>query len=339
MLGLVGIVVGGAATIGLVAWFGIGAIGHEVLKAGWVLPFTTALMFVQLYVSAVAWHISVGEARPRVSRYFRVRWIREAVNTLLPVAQLGGTILGAHLLVRRGLSAKLATAGTTLDVVIEAATQVLFILSGFAALASIDSNQASAPWIHWALASMVLVVLGFVLALRGGLLHVVEFLATRLSRWFPRLSLEGVRGLHHELMRLHSDRISLAKASALHLLAYILGIGETWMILTALGRPTALGEALVVESLGLAARSTGFAVPSGLGVQEAGFVLVGHMLGIPPEAAIALSMVKRARELLVGVPGLISWQWSEGRHRLRRHKARPAAASHDAVSPVAHPRQ
>ena len=32
------------------------------------------------------------------------------------------------------------------------------------------------------------------------------------------------------------------------------------------------------------------------------------------EMAIALSMVKRLRELAFGIPGLVAWQWSEGRH-------------------------
>jgi len=67
-----------------------------------------------------------------------------------------------------------------------------------------------------------------------------------------------------------------------------------------------------------AARSAGFVVPGALGVQEAGFIVVCDLFGIPPDAAIALSMLKRARELVVGVPGLIAWQWSEGKRLLRQ---------------------
>jgi hypothetical protein len=37
-----------------------------------------------------------------------------------------------------------------------------------------------------------------------------------------------------------------------------------------------------------------------------------------PETALALSLVKRVRELLLGVPGLIVWQIAEGRHWLRK---------------------
>jgi hypothetical protein len=53
-------------------------------------------------------------------------------------------------------------------------------------------------------------------------------------------------------------------------------------------------------------------VPAGVGVQEAGLVLFGHLLGISGELALAVSMAKRVREVLCGLPPLISWQWLEG---------------------------
>jgi uncharacterized membrane protein YbhN (UPF0104 family) len=59
-----------------------------------------------------------------------------------------------------------------------------------------------------------------------------------------------------------------------------------------------------------------FVVPAGVGVQEAGLVLFGQAFGIDSELALAVSMAKRIREVLCGLPSLISWQWSEGR-RLR----------------------
>ncbi|MCW3475949.1 lysylphosphatidylglycerol synthase domain-containing protein [Limobrevibacterium gyesilva] len=320
--GLITIVLGGGAVIGLVSWFGVQSIGHEVLQAGWVIPLTTVLLLLQLYVSAVAWRIAVGEARPRVGRYFRIRWIREAVNSLLPVAQLGGNIVGIRMLVQRGVPGPLAGAGTTLDLTIEAVTQFLFTLAGFAVLAAVAAHSdAWAPWVTWALATMALGLAGFILAQRAGLMRIIEWLASRLNGVFPALSVAAVRGLHQELIRLHQDRTALAKATGLHLLAWILGVAETWITLTAMGRPTSLAEAFVIESLGMAARSAGFVVPGALGVQEAGFIVVCDLFAIPAETAIALSMVKRARELLVGVPGLVLWQWSEGRRLLQRGQA------------------
>jgi hypothetical protein len=77
-------------------------------------------------------------------------------------------------------------------------------------------------------------------------------------------------------------------------------------------------EAVALESLGMAARGAGFAIPGSLGVQEAGFILVGSLTGVPAEQAVALSMVKRVRELIFGLAGLGAWQWEEGRRLFRR---------------------
>lgn len=311
--GLAAIGAGGAAIIALVAWFGAQSITAEVFQAAWVVPLTALLLCGQLYLSSVAWRIAVGGQRPPISRYFRIRWIREAVNSMLPVAQVGGNLVGIRLLAQRGVPGPLAGAGTTLDLTIEAVTQFLFTFAGICVLAAIDIDRASAPWVKWALTIMPLALIGFIIAQRAGLLRIIEWLAARLTRLFPALSIESVRGLHEELMRLQRDRVALAQATVLHFTAWSLGTAETWLALTAMGRPTSFCEAFVIESLGMAARSAGFAVPAALGVQEAGLIVVCGLFAISPETAIALSMVKRARELLIGLPGLAAWQWSEGR--------------------------
>jgi hypothetical protein len=45
---------------------------------------------------------------------------------------------------------------------------------------------------------------------------------------------------------------------------------------------------------------------------------VCSLFGIAPDTGIALSMVKRARELAVGLSGLVVWQWAEGKRLLGR---------------------
>jgi hypothetical protein len=67
-----------------------------------------------------------------------------------------------------------------------------------------------------------------------------------------------------------------------------------------------------------ALRHLAFVVPAGVGVQEAGLVIFGHALGISGELALAVSMAKRMREVLCGLPSLLSWQWMEGRRFQRQ---------------------
>ena len=42
-------------------------------------------------------------------------------------------------------------------------------------------------------------------------------------------------------------------------------------------------------------------------------MLLGGMLGLGPEVALAVSLVRRARALLLRLPALLVWQIAEGR--------------------------
>lgn len=313
--GLIVLAAGGLALVALVTWFGAREIGAQLWRAAWAVPPCVALHAVQLWLSALAWRgLGGGAAAP----WLRIRWMREAVNSMLPVAQIGGNLAGIRLLGQHGLALPRASAATVLDLTAEALSQALFTLLGLATLAAIGHDPAWRPWLGGGVGAMLAGVAGFVLAQRAGLGRLIEALATRMSGFVPGLAPDALRGLQAELLRLHRDRAALARAVALHLLAWLLGVGETWLALFAMGSEAGLAAALAIESLGMAARSAGFVVPGALGVQEGGFVLACGLFGLPADAAIALSMVKRARELVVGVPGLIAWQWSEGRRLLRR---------------------
>ena len=54
--------------------------------------------------------------------------------------------------------------------------------------------------------------------------------------------------------------------------------------------------------------------PTALGVQERGFLLIGNLLSIPGDIALALSVVLRVRELVCGTRGLLFWPIVEGCH-------------------------
>jgi uncharacterized membrane protein YbhN (UPF0104 family) len=86
------------------------------------------------------------------------------------------------------------------------------------------------------------------------------------------------------------------------------GAGEVWLALHFLGHPIGFERALLLESLGQAVRTAAFVVPGALGIQEGGYLVLGTVLGLTPETALALSLAKRVREIVLGVPGLVVWQ-------------------------------
>jgi uncharacterized membrane protein YbhN (UPF0104 family) len=72
--------------------------------------------------------------------------------------------------------------------------------------------------------------------------------------------------------------------------------------------------AIALESVTQAVKSLIFVAPAGLGVQEASLLEVGQLLGLGSDVAIALSLAKRMREILFGIPALVLWQVNSRRN-------------------------
>ncbi len=166
-----------------------------------------------------------------------------------------------------------------------------------------------------ALGATALGVAGLIAAQRLGLLRLVEAALERAALRWPETADWSMAGLHTTLMRRQADWRALLSAVLMHSASWSLGALEVWILLRALGHGVGLGPAFIIETLGMAARSAGFAVPGALGVQEGGFVLVCGLFGIGPETALAVSVLKRLRELAIGVVAVLAWQLAPGRVR------------------------
>jgi putative membrane protein len=290
----------------LSAWRTIEVAGADTLNALWLLPALIALHLTQLLISAHAWRALLPEPPASLPTFYRLRVVREGIDSLLPVAQVGGELVGAQLLARCGTTLAEAAASVVVDVTIEFLTQLIFLLMGLATWAILAPEGGRGAWLGTGLLALAAVAL--VMAQRFGLLRLVEALVRQIALRFPALADVSLDGLHAATVRLYRRRGPMMTSSLLHLLAWILGTVETWAVLHTLGLDAGLREALVIESLGMAARSAGFAIPGALVVQETGFVLAAAAAGLPEAAGLSLSLVKRVREVMVGLIGLALWR-------------------------------
>jgi uncharacterized membrane protein YbhN (UPF0104 family) len=132
---------------------------------------------------------------------------------------------------------------------------------------------------------------------------------------------QGGEALDQTIGDVYARRSGVAGCSFFWILSWLIASGEIWFVLWTLGSPSSFVTAVILESVALAIRGAAFLVPGAVGVQEGGYILLGNLLGIPGEIALALSLIRRMRELALGIPGLISWQLVEA-HRLWRDRQR-----------------
>jgi uncharacterized membrane protein YbhN (UPF0104 family) len=215
------------------------------------------------------------------------------------------------MLARTGIEVARAGASVVVDISLEVLAQAVFLLAGVGMLAVLAGGER---WTQW-LGSLGLAAFGaggFLLAQRFGLLRLLEMLTDRIGGRFPDLANLSLTGLNAAAGAFYRRRGALFRACLVHVVSWSLGSVESWIVLHALGVPASLPQAFVVESLGMAARTAGFAIPGAVAVQEGGFALAALSVGLPESAGLSLSLVKRAREVLVGAAGVTLAWWGRG---------------------------
>ena len=288
----------------------------------WLIPYRA--LFYLLY--AIGWLNLLcpydPERRAGLGYLFWVTSVRDAIDRLLPVASVGGSVAGIRLLRWRGLAAAPVSATVIVEILMTLIVSYLFAAVGLLLL--IDVSAIGQEYRRLLLAFVFTLPVPAVTALLLRYGSVFERMQRLLRPLVGETAMsEGAASLDRELRAcLHRGR-SLLIAGALQFAAMISGSFEIWFALRLFGHPVDARTALVLESMTQAMRHLAFVVPAGLGVQEAGLVVFGHALGISSELALAVSMAKRMREVLCGLPALISWQWLEGR-RLRRAMRTPS---------------
>jgi len=169
-----------------------------------------------------------------------------------------------------------------------------------------------------------LMLAGFYVFQRSGMMRLTEGLLLYAAKRWPALSFGGVRTLHDCVQSSYREVRALSVSFVLHLLAWFLGVLEIWITLTCIGLQPGWGECLVLESLGQAVRSATSPSPGSWACRRPGSLVVGGLYGIRPEVSLALSLVKRVPDIVLGIPGLLAWLHLEneprkaGRGRCRR---------------------
>ena len=285
------------------------AVLRSLRAVGWWVVAIAAFHLVPLLLSAAAWQFALAPAHRRSLGVLLVlRWIREAVSGLLPVAQLGGDVVGARLLAGPAVPATAAAASVVVDLTVELVTLGLFILLGLVLLTATSRWAAASGWMQAGSAALLAGVLVCAAASRPGLLRPIRGLFERVVRLPSFFDSAFVHDIGRAARARYADRRAMAAAGVLHLLSWLAAAGEIWLVLRCMGVPIGVREALVIESLSHALRSAAFFVPGALGVQEAGFIEIGALFGIAPEAALALALARRMREIALGAPALLAWQ-------------------------------
>lgn len=316
------LLIGLAAATTLVAWFGAGAIVTTLLSVG-VGGFLLicGFHFALIALNGIAWHALIPDQAPgRWPVFVWARLVRTAAGDVLPLSQLGGPAAGIRLAMLHDVPGAIAAASVIVDVGLEFITQLAYAVLGILLLAT-HKPQADVlfPAAGWLIVAAALCA-GFILTQRRGG-RWLERLSPRVARHFSAVLPATIEAITAAVERVYERRRQVALAFVLHLIDWLATGVEAWIALQLMHVPVSLAAATGIEGLLYAVRSAAFMVPIAAGVQEGGYLLVGAAFGLTPDQALALSLLKRGRDLALGVPALAGWQILEGGQWWRRRNA------------------
>lgn len=309
----------------LVGWFGFDRVFGTLATIGWAgFGLLVAWQMALFWLLGLAWRAVVPE--PGVSGLRQWVWgrmVRDSAGQCLPFSQVGGFVMGARALTLLGVGWPVAAASTVADVTTEFLAQLLFVLFGLAVLIALQPGSELILPVAIGMALALVGAAGFIFA-QNGAAGLVRRLGVRIAG--PHFAgLSGRIGRLQAVMdAIYARPGRVALGAFLHVLGWFATGTGSWIAYRLLGVPLSLPAALAIEALLDATLSMAFAVPGGVGVQEAGYAAIGAGFGIPPEVSLGVSLLRRGRDLAIGVPVLLVWQLAEARRLSRRHGTQPS---------------
>lgn len=302
-----------AFTIWLAVAANVTSIVQSFTQIGWGIAAIVGVRASMITVNGFAWQQALARlVNVHCGVFPLVRWIREAVDVLLPVASIGGSLVSARLLTYWHVSKATALAGVFADVLLQTVAQAMFAFVGALLLGRVIGLSTLLPLLLLASAGAILVLGGFYLVQRYAAPRWIDRVMSALTVRTAWRSIKGKLGLQSAMDKIwRGRRFYLATALLMHAVAWTIGTLEVWLTLHFMQWPISLEHAIVMESLGATISTAAFFIPGSWGVQEGGYVLIGQLLGIPAHLSLSLSLVKRVPDLVLGVPGLVAWQCVE----------------------------
>ncbi len=308
-----------ALTVGAVFYVGADGLWRAVdrVGAGGFAIFTLYSLVGFLPLGWAWWAVSPSAA-PKLSWLFAwARLAREAASDILPFSQVGGLVVGLRIVEQRGVPEAPAIASQIADLTTEMAAQLLYTVFGLAMLVAILAHNTEAKDLIWTTGLAILggaAMLAAFVALQGRGLDLIGAIA---GRWLKDTR-ERTDAIKAALAAVYASPGRVAAGLLLHAVGWIWSGAGVWLALRLMDVDVALWKVLTLESLIAAVKSVAFLTPGALGFQEGAYALIAPLFGLTGAETVAVSLLRRAKDLVIGAPAILVWQWGELTAKRRR---------------------
>ena len=275
----------------------------------------------------MGWSYAFPKALPKHVPFYNLYFIRiigETLNAVIPFsASLGGEPVKAELL-KRKYDIPLAEGFASILIVHTTfwVSLNLFVIGGII----VTLKTLPLPPVLWNSVLVFLITLGVVagvlmVGLHLGIFKQVHALGDKWKWWGSLSQDKSQRFLKldteiKEFYTAHPKRFFLS--TFYNFLGWFIGSFEVYFIGRLLGMPIGLKEAWLFEALIQVLRIITFFIPSSVGAQEGGIVLILSQFGYSSTLGLTFALIRRMREIVWIGLGILLWSFMEDKPALRK---------------------
>jgi putative membrane protein len=317
----------GLFTLGLALFYlSLKSVGFERLSVAAPAVMGAGIFFLAIYflicgLDTLGWKLVFSREESHKVGFVRLFWIRvagQAVNNITPFIDIGGEFLKINLLYKvLGVDRRVAVASVILSRTLLLFSEVSFWFSGILIIFySASGPDLSRRQLFAIFATAIAVCTGLLALQKKGF-----FLS--FVRSFERIGFKPQFFEKYRVSLEEADRQITSFYSAkdgrfyaaffLHYLSWLVGGLETWVLFQIMRIDVPLVQCVMIEGILQLVRTLSFFIPGNLGAQEGGLALVAQSIGLHPSAGVALSLLKRFRQIVWTAIGFAVWgyfQWA-----------------------------
>jgi len=306
------LLIGAALFVWVLREVDLSAVGALVLQAGWGFPLVILAYGGVLWADTLSWKFAfkVEESTAlKIWDLFRIRSLGESFNAITPLGTMGGEPVKAQLLkdhhnltYKQGLASQVV-GRTTLLVALIAFLVPGSILLGLEGSVSEKFQTASMTGL---MVFSTLILLFLIFQVTGTLGKIATGLSSLVGQSEPQGFFQQLVALDQMMSSYYKNHPGqFVKSIAWGFGGWLIGILELGITLYFLGQWMDFSQLWIVEALIQLVRVCSFFIPMSLGAQEGGLLIIFEALGMSGDVGLAVSLIRRVRELVWVAIGLI----------------------------------
>lgn len=294
----------------LIYQLGLEKLFESLKQVGWYWIPILVLAITWQICHTLAWHEVLRFFEHRISfwKLFKLKMIAEAINMIVPSANLGGDTARASM-IRPDVPLSGGIPSVMIDKTLDYISKMVFNIVGFSiALFFIEIPDAwfwgCTIYLSFIFVFYCLLVFIQIKGLTGGLFKITAIIPPLQKALLKRK--EQLELLDKNLREAYTKgSINLIRAGLWHTLGRMLGVMEIWIVLWLLGAQTNFVEVFFVAAVVNVVNGVFFLIPGQWGVSEGAQVLLVQLLGYTTAIGLSLGIIRRIRRLALTGVGLI----------------------------------